>query len=169
MRLSFVIQSTLLKMNLRDKLISFNVHYLALPVVKQFVKPELIPFTMDELEQLPVGSLGNELFHFLTRNHFTYLPHFETHDVKHVLLDYEVSGKEEASMQYFYIGNGHYSIATVVSAIASLIMMPECLFAFGKAFKRGRKALPIGNLDLGKLLHCNAKELKLRFQIETIS
>lgn len=156
-------------MKWRDKLISFNVHYLALPVVKQFVKPELIPFTMKELEQLPEGSMGNELFHFLTQNHFTYLPHFETHDVKHVLLDYGINGKEEACMQYFYIGNGHFSIATVVSAIASLIMMPECLFAFGKAFNRGRKALPIGKIDLGKLLHCNSTELKLRFQIEKIS
>lgn len=156
-------------MELRDKLISFNVHYLALPIVKKFIKPELIPFTMEELEQFPEESLGNGLFHFLKRNNFTFLPHFETHDVKHVLLDYGISGRDEACMQYFYIANGHYSIATIASAIASFILMPDCLFAFRKAFKRGKKASPIGNLDLSKLLHCNTKELRKRFQIEGIS
>jgi ubiquinone biosynthesis protein Coq4 len=156
-------------MKLRDKLISFNVHCLALPVLKKFMGPELVPLTMNELQQLPEGSLGNDLFHFLTRNHFTLLPYFETHDVKHVLLDYGTTGKDEACIQYFYIANGHYSIATVVSAIASFILMPDYFFAFLKAFNRGRKALPIGNLHLGELLHCNASELKARFQIERIS
>ncbi len=156
-------------MKIRDNLISFNVHRLALPVLQKFMKPELIPFTMEELKQLPKGSLGNELFHFLTKNKFTFLPHFETHDVKHVLLDYGISGRDEACMQYFYIANGHYSIATVVSAIASLILMPDCFFAFLKAFRRGRKAFPVGDLKLGELLHCNTKELQMRFQIETIS
>jgi ubiquinone biosynthesis protein Coq4 len=136
--------------------------------VKIFKRPELVPFTLAELQQLPGGSLGNELFHFLTRNKFTLLPHFETHDVKHVLLDYAATGKDEACIQYFYIGNGHYSIATVVSAIASFILMPEYFFAFRKAFQRGKKALPIGNIHLGHLLHCNTQELKLRFHIEEI-
>lgn len=155
-------------MKLRDKLILFNVHYLALPVLKKIMGPELIPLTMDGLAQLPKGSLGNELFHFLSHNHFKLLSHFETHDVKHVLLDYGPSGKDEACMQYFYIANGHYSIATVISAIASFLLMPDYFFAFRKAFLRGRKALPIGHLDLGELLHCNKEELKLRFQIESI-
>ena len=153
-------------MNIRDALISFNVHRLALPVLKKFMKPELIPFTMEELKQLPQGSLGNELFHFLTRNHFSFLPHFETHDVKHVLLNYGISGRDEACMQYFYIANGHYSIATVASAIASFIIMPDCFFAFRRAFIRGKKAFPIGNLELQKLLHYNTKELQMRFQIQ---
>jgi ubiquinone biosynthesis protein Coq4 len=156
-------------MKLRDKLITFNVHYLALPVVKKFTDPELVPFTMNELKQFPGGSMGNGLFHFLSQNQFTLLPHFETHDVKHVLLNYGISGKDEACMQYFYIGNGHYSVATVVSAIASFILMPECFFAFRKAFQRGKKALPIGKLHLGKFLHCNTNELQKRFLIEEIS
>lgn len=156
-------------MKARDQLITFNVHRLALPVVKKFVQPELIPMTMEELEQLPEGSLGNDLFHFLTFNHFTFLPHFETHDVKHVLLGYNASGKEEACMQYFYIGNRHYSSASIVSAIASFILMPEHIFSFIKAFKRGRKALPIGKIHLGELLHCNVEELQTRFCIEKFS
>jgi ubiquinone biosynthesis protein Coq4 len=153
----------------RDRLISFNAHRLALPLLKKIANPERIPFTLDELKQLPAGSLGNELFLFLSRNHFTLLPHFETHDVKHVLLNYGTTGRDEACIQYFYIANGHYSIATVVSAIGSFIIMPDCFFAFWKAFQRGRKALPIGHIHLGELLQCNAKELKKRFQIEEIS
>jgi hypothetical protein len=156
-------------MDWREKLITFNVHSLALPMLKNMIRPELIPFSMEELGKLPYGSLGNELFLFLTNNHFKFLPHFETHDAKHVLLDYGISGKDEACMQYFYIGNRHYSVATIFSAIASIILMPEHFFAFRKAFLRGRKALPIGTIYLGELMHCNTRELKERFQIGEIS
>jgi ubiquinone biosynthesis protein Coq4 len=153
-------------MKLRNQLITFNVHRLALPLVKKMVPASVIPFTMEELHQLPEGTLGNELFHFLTNHHFSFLPHFETHDAKHVLLNYSVSGKEEACMQFFYLGNRHYSMASVVSAIASFILMPEYFFAFRKAFIRGRKAKPIGNIYLGSLLCCNTNELRERFGIE---
>jgi ubiquinone biosynthesis protein Coq4 len=161
-------QHKMTTMKIRDKIITFNVHSLALPVVKKFVPRSPIPFTMEELQQLPTGSLGNELFHFLTKHHFSFLPHFETHDVKHVLLNYGISGKDEACMQYFYLGNKHFSVATIISAIASLILLPEYFFSFIKAFRRGQKALPIGKLYLGDLLHCNTKELQDRFRIETI-
>jgi ubiquinone biosynthesis protein Coq4 len=153
-------------MEWRDKIITFNVHSLALPVVKRIVRPDLIPLSMAQLKQLPEKTLGNELFHFLTQNHFTYLPHFETHDVKHVLLNYGVSGKEEACMQFFYLGNRHYSMATIISAIASFILLPEYIFSFRKAFLRGRKAKSIGKISLGELLHFKTSELKVRFQIE---
>jgi ubiquinone biosynthesis protein Coq4 len=152
-------------MKIRDQIITFNVHRLALPVVKHFVPPATVPFTMDQLRALPEGTMGNDLFHFLSRNNFSLLPYFETHDVKHVLLNYGVSGQEEACMQYFYLGNRHYSVASLVSATVSLLLMPEHIGSFIKAFRRGRKTRPIGRLNLGALLHLNTKDVRAQLQI----
>lgn len=156
-------------MNLRDRFIMFNVHSLGLPLVKKMVPAEEIPFTMEELHQLPEGTMGNELFHFLSKNHFGFLPHFETHDAKHVLLNYSATVKDEACMQFFYLGNRHYSLATITSVLSGFILLPEHVFAFRKAFLRGRKAKPIGKLPLQKMLCCNTTGLRKQFEIETNS
>lgn len=152
-------------MNLREQIITFNVHRLALPVVKCFTRPDRIPLPKEALRDLPEGSLGKSLWHFLDKNGFAYLPHFETHDAKHVLLDYNASGEEEACMQFYYIGNRHYSAASLATAFVSLFMMPESIRAFAEAFRRGRKSLPVGKLRLGEMLWENTESLKLRYCI----
>lgn len=152
-------------MTIRERIITFNVHRLALPIVSRMTEPDLIPVPLEKLRELPEGSLGNQLGRFLTKNGFGFLPHFETHDAKHVLLNYSASAEDEASMQFFYIGNRHYSPASIVTALVSIFMMPDHLSGFISAFRRGRKTKAIGKLRLGEMLFENTTDLQKRFGI----
>ena len=150
---------------LRDALITFQVHRLALPLVKHFTKPVKVPFPLKALAAFPEGSLGRDLFLFLEKHELQLLPHFETHDVKHVLLGYGIGGKNEGCMQFFYVGNRHYSPASLMTVAASLLLMPEHFRDFIKAFRRGRNTPPIGKLPLEKLLHEPTQTLREKFQL----
>lgn len=152
-------------MRLRDKIIGHIVHGLALPLIRPLVKKDVLPFPAATYAVYPEGSLGKDLYDFLCRHNYSLIPHFETHDVKHVLLGYGVTGKDEGCMQFFYIGNRHYSPATIMTAISSIFLLPESLGAFCKAFQRGRKALPVGKLKLAEMLLCQTAELRTRFSI----
>lgn len=152
-------------MKFRDKIIDHIVHRLTLPLIRPLVKKDTLPFPAAAFAFYPEGSLGKDLYDFLRRHNYSLIPHFETHDVKHVLLGYGVTGKDEGSMQFFYIGNRHYSPATIMTAISSIFLLPESLGAFYKAFQRGRKALPVGKLKLAEMLSCQTAELRARFSI----
>ena len=152
-------------MKIRDRFISLLVHGITLPVVRLLVTKDQLPVAMDSLRDFPPGSLGRSLHEFLQLHGYSLIPHFETHDAKHVLLDYGVTGKDEGCMQFFYIGNRHYSPATILTAISSVLLLPECTVAFYRAFRRGRQSLPVGKLKLGELLHCSLHRLKAEFRI----
>lgn len=150
---------------LRDALITFQVHRLALPLVKHITKPVKVPFALQKLAAFPEGSLGRDLFLFLEKHDLQLLPHFETHDVKHVLLGYGIGGKDEGCMQFFYVGNRHYSPASLMTVAVSLLLMPEHIRDFIKAFRRGRSVPAIGKLPLETMLHEPTFSLREKFQI----
>lgn len=154
-------------MTIREKIITFNVHKLALPVIRRFVKAAQLPMSTPELKTLPAGSLGHELYNFLDERGMSVLPYFETHDVKHVLLGYGTSDRDEACMQFFYLGNRHYSIATFLTVFSSTILMPGFFRHFYAAFKRGRRAKPIGRLPLESFLMLPTSDLRTTYQLNT--
>jgi hypothetical protein len=154
---------------IRDAFISWLVHRMALPFVKHFVKPGLIRLSLNDLHGLPENSFGHDLYLFMRKNNFSIIPYFETHDAKHVLLDYGVTGKDEACMQFFYLGNKHYSAASIVTAFVSLVIMPEGITHFLRAYRRGKNARPVGKLELGNFLRCETKKLQELFEIPSNS
>ena len=88
------------------------------------------------------------------------LTHFETHDAKHVLLGYGVSDIEEAKMQFFFLGNGTYSIPVFSATTVFLFLLPKQIPQFIKAYKRGRKCPNIKHIKLEDFLYENTSNLK---------
>lgn len=152
-------------MTIREKIITFNVHQIALPIIRKFVKAGKIPYSINQLKYFPDGTLGSELYNFLNQHQIQLLPYFETHDIKHVLLGYTITDKDEACMQFFYLGNKHYSIATLLTVVTSVIMMPEHWVSFKQSYKRGRYSKPIGKLQLETLLLNKTSQIKQTYGI----
>jgi ubiquinone biosynthesis protein Coq4 len=162
--INFEIQSTL-NIDFRNTIITKSVHGLALPMLGCFLKPQKLPMALSDMEHLPAGTLGKELTCFFYENKIGLLNYFQTHDLKHVLLDYGTCARDEAAMQFFYLGNKHYSIATIMSVINSLLLLPEHIGEYKRAWKRGLAALPIGKLPLEKMLACQITEIRNQFKI----
>jgi ubiquinone biosynthesis protein Coq4 len=101
---------------------------------------------------MPERSLGRELVNFLQTYNLNMLPWYETHDIKHLLLGYPPDEKGEVSLQFFMLGNRHYSPAVWLTVITGLLTMPEYYKAFYKAWKRGRSTPPIEHTNWNALI-----------------
>ncbi len=146
-----------------EYIIKHLTHSFGLPVLKRIVKPNLLPYKKEQLKHLPKGSLGNDLYHFLTDNNMNVLEYFETHDVKHVLLNYGISDVEEAKMQFFFLGNGSYSIPVLSATSFCLFLLPKHISEFIKAFKRGKQCQNLKHIKLENYLLEQTSDLKLKF------
>ena len=95
------------------------------------------------LHQFPDGSLGKDIAISLKENNLRLVPRYESHDLKHILLDYKMNPVDEIRMQAFMIGNGNYSISVFAIFFFGAIILPDVWTEFYFDFKLGRNSLPI--------------------------
>jgi len=128
---------------LRAKTLVFLTHNMALPMLQFIRRPQVFPYTAKQLSEFPAGTLGNDLIHFLENRNLKLLPHYAKHDVKHILLQYDTTGEGEVCLQCFMLGNGHLSFPVAATVLYGFVTMPEYWKVFAKAYRRGKKSIPI--------------------------
>jgi ubiquinone biosynthesis protein Coq4 len=137
-------------------------HRLALPVLKLVRRPEVFPYTREQLQALPEGSLGRDLANMLEANRFELLTHYAKHDMKHILLDYPTTDKGEVCLQAFMLGNGHISFPVASTLAFGMLTMPEYWRAFQTAWRRGKQAPAISGWNWAELVGLSTLALKQR-------
>lgn len=121
----------------RAALLVFLTHHMALPFLRLVRRPSQFPYTAAELQQMPAGSLGNDLVCFLEQRDLQLLTYYAKHDIKHILLQYDTTEDGEVCLQCFMLGNGHISFPVAATVLYGFITMPEYWGRFIKAYQRG--------------------------------
>lgn len=111
--------------------------------IEYFSKMEKYHEQVDQLRQLENGTLGKELADCLDKHSLTLVPKYESHDLKHVLLEYQMTAEDEIRMQAFMIGNGNFSIPSFTIFFFGAILLPDLWLTFYFDFKKGRNTAPI--------------------------
>jgi hypothetical protein len=98
----------------------------------------------------PEGTVGRDVARCLDDNKLRLVPHFESHDLKHVLLGYKMTPVDEIRLQAFMLGNGNRTIASCI-IFAFGLLLPDAWPSFVREFKRGRRAIPISSWTIEAL------------------
>ena len=145
---------------IRTAALVFLTHKIALPVLKIVRRPNAFNLSMEELQLLPDGTLGNDLYQFLEKRRLPLLKHYARHDIKHVLLQYDTTDEGEASLQCFMLGNGRISFPVVATVIFGIVTMPEYWKQMQLAFRKGRGCLPFHGWSWNDLVSVQTLELR---------
>jgi ubiquinone biosynthesis protein Coq4 len=106
-----------------------------------------------QMRQLPVGTLGYDLAHFLDTHDFDVMDKVENHDMYHVLLGYKPDVVSEIAMQFFLLANGRRSIDTLGMVTLGGAMYPFSWRVFVTAWRDGRAAHSVVDWELEHLIH----------------
>lgn len=145
---------------IRSKMLVYLTHHLALPVLKIIRKPEIFPYTREQLAAFPDGTLGKDLVHMLDHTGFSLLTHYAKHDMKHILLGYPTTDEGEVCLQAFMLGNGHVSFPVVTTILYGIVTMPEYWSSFIKAYRRGKKSTAISGWNWPVIVHAHTNALQ---------
>ena len=104
-----------------------------------------------QLQELPDGTLGKDIANCLEKNNLRLVPNYESHDLKHVLLDFKMTPVDEIRMQAFMLGNGNYSIPSFAIFFFGAILLPDLWRTFYKDYKNGLNSKPNLKVDLIKV------------------
>ena len=141
--------------------------------IEYFSKMDWYHQQVDELRKLENGTLGKEIANCLDDHRLTLVPKYESHDLKHVLLDYKMTAEDEIRMQAFMIGNGNYSIPSFTIFFFGALLLPDLWLTFYSDFKKGKKSIGISEWTIEKyatrnLTELRAELLKPEFEQKTI-
>jgi hypothetical protein len=133
--------------SIRKRLLVYLAHEVALPYFKLVRRGYKFPYSIKDLQHFQSGTVGRELYGFFFNNDLEMLPHYEKHDVKHVVLGYPPTEVGEVCLQCFMLANGRITAPVIFSVMVGTIIMPEHFMTFRKAWKRGRKTPCLNKLD----------------------
>lgn len=137
---------------IRTAILIFLTHKIALPLLKIFRKPNMFKYNREQLQVLPQGTLGNDLYLFLEQRNLPLLKHYARHDLKHVLLGYDTTDEGEACLQSFMLGNGRISFPVLATVLYSFITMPEHWKKMKQAYHHGKKGNSIHGWPWNELM-----------------
>jgi hypothetical protein len=136
---------------------SFN---LSVWIIERFNNITPCKWKVDKLRKLPEGTLGRDIAKCLDDHNLTLVPNYESHDLKHVLLNFQMTPVDEIRMQAFMLGNGNYSPPCFAILTFGLILLPRKWSTFYKDFQRGRKSLPISSFSIDDYSEHQTSELR---------
>ena len=116
--------------------------------------------TLADLQKCPAHSLGKDLANFLQQEDFDLIEGLESHDVYHVLLQYNTTVEEEAQMQFFLMGNGKKSLYAIGTSFVAFLTMPDQWLAFWRAYQRGHQTIKVYRWDFQFLLKEETAQLQ---------
>ncbi|HMK05360.1 MAG TPA: hypothetical protein VK489_14255 [Ferruginibacter sp.] len=145
--------------DLRSRFLVYLTHRMALPVLRIIRKPEIFPYTREQLKDFPKGSLGNDLINFLEIKKLDLLPYYARHDIKHILLGYDTTDEGEGCLQCFMLGNGHISFPVIATVVYGFVTMPEYWSSFRRAYVRGKRSTNISQWKWFEILKIPTRSL----------
>lgn len=131
----------------RKRLLVYLAHEVALPYFKLVRRGYHFPYSLKELRHLPEDTVGRALFSFFQDNRLQLMPHYEKHDIKHVVLGYPPTEEGEVSLQCFMLANGRLTLPVIFSVALGLLIMPGKQKQFRQAWLRGRRTRSLKDLD----------------------
>ncbi len=134
----------------------------SISTIERFNDMESYNLKVSELRNLENGMLGKEIADCLDNHKLTLVPNYESHDLKHVLLDYKMTAEDEIRMQAFMLGNGNYTIPCFAILGFGAILLPDLWSTFYHDYKKGRKSIPISSWRIEDYAKSNINELRLK-------
>ena len=112
------------------------------------------------LRTLPPGTVGREIADTLDRKGYELLPFFADHDMKHIVLGYDMTEADELRMQLYMIGNGNRSLACLLPTMVSIPFYPRLWREISRHYQSGKAGKPITHLRLAECRHMPLSDIQ---------
>lgn len=128
--------------------------------IEQFYDIAVYEEKTRQLNALPEGTLGKDIANCLIRHNLRLVPGFESHDLKHVLLGFEMTPVDEIRLQAFMLGNGNNTLPSLLIFLFGAMLLPLQWQTFYHDFRNGKKAKPVSTWTIEDYAHCQTNTLR---------
>jgi hypothetical protein len=116
-----------------------------------------------ELKALPLGTAGRAIADLLEEHNMRFIPGFENHDLKHLVLGYGMNTKDELRMQAYLLGNGNRTLPCILFLTLG-VLTPSIWKELHEEYKKGKAGKSILELSLNDCAERNLNELRREYR-----
>lgn len=102
----------------------------------------------EKIKKCHPGTVGHALRLFMKKHGFKFVPWYEKHDLKHVILGYGTTAPQEMCMQAFMFGNAGFRPIITLITLSFLIWTPDAWKHLPYHYFIGKMAAPVGGLKV---------------------
>ncbi len=117
------------------------------------------------LASAPPGSVGHGLRRLLCDRGISLVPGYQHHDLKHLLLGFDLSAVDEMRMQAFMTGNAGVGRDTLLG-LAFLVYCPEMWAEIPRLLLAGAFAAPVADIDFDRALGSDLDTLRASLRVD---
>ncbi|MEJ8843887.1 hypothetical protein WG954_15960 [Lacibacter sp. H375] len=114
---------------------------------------------LNHLRTLQFGTVGKAIADLLDKRQYRLIPKFENHDLKHIVLEYEMTMQDEIRMQAYLVGNGNLTLPCLTFLSLGLFY-PRIWKDLPKHFRQGQASNSIYYLTLEQCLDKDLIEVR---------
>ena len=123
-------------------------------------------YDMHDLAKMPSDSLGHGLYAYLNKANLSFKPNLIRHDIKHILLNYEMKMPDELKIHAFLIGNKNYNFMGIIYLMVCVVIVPEILPSLRKEYQRGKNAVCLKQVNLLQYVAMNTETVRQSLLIQ---
>jgi ubiquinone biosynthesis protein Coq4 len=116
----------------------------------------------NHLRTLQRGTVGREVAELLDRKQYRLIPKFENHDLKHIVLEYEMTMEDEIKMQAYLIGNSNFTLPCLLFFSLG-IFYPGTWKDLVREYRNGKISKSIHLLTLDSCMEKQLKDIKTEY------
>jgi len=117
-------------------------------------------YSLDDYSELNKDTLGYSLYIYLDENNLTFKSKLIRHDMKHILLNYEMKIEDELRLHAFLIGNKSYNLLGIIYLTTCTLFVHEMIIKLKTDYKKGKSAKRLKHVQLPNFATSNLNELR---------
>jgi hypothetical protein len=131
-------------------------------ILEKIYGETLLDSKLIQLRTLEKGTVGREVADMLDRKGYRLIPKFENHDLKHIVLDYEMTMQDEIKMQAYLVGNGNNTFPCLIF-LSLALFYPTIWRSLPQEYKQGKITKSIHFLTLDICMDKPLTEIKKKY------
>lgn len=107
---------------------------------------------LKHLRSLETGTVGKEIANMLDTYGYRLIPKFENHDLKHIVLDFPMTMRDEIRMQAYLVGNGNKTLPCLIF-LSLAVFYPNIWLELPGYYRIGKSCKSIYYLRMEDCMH----------------
>jgi len=122
-------------------------------------------YQLKDFGRMPKNSLGKRFYDYMVRNKIGYKPNLIQHDMKHILLGYEMKMPDEMHLHTYLMGNRSWNMLGMAYLAVCLAIVPEYLPKLRSDYRRGKLSQRLSSIDFRPMLCMDLIECRNQLNI----
>jgi hypothetical protein len=142
-----------------DKMEKFKIAGGTIWALEKIYSSTTLTPKLNHIRTLKNGTVGKEIANLLDDLGYRLIPKFENHDLKHVILEYEMTMKDEIRMQAYLVGNGNFTLPCLFFLSLGLFY-PRIWLDLPREYRTGKVSKSIHYLTLDNCMDLDLFEAR---------